>query len=972
MPSAENLFKFVALRPVQQIEPENLRRRFIRYDSDGGQPPIYERLLAEDSMAGRKQVAAEFIQSPQYISGLETDAAGLNFLHRLLDTLQEFVQQRGELEPIKEVMRTWLKEHSGQFAELKIRLWSSLYATMLSPRTRPHDRKPLIDLIRASFFVENHDSFERGQQVAALLQAKPLIPEELFIIQADPQTPDDRPDSPTWQKQKRELFERLRERIFDLKDSILEIETIGRRSLRRLDSKPRPEPRERPAADDTQRRESGSSRNNLWRLPPEAIESLSSRTKRVVKDHKLSLEEDSTVDILNGLEQAQQGYFAAIHQLGGLRAVKTAGLLRSHMAVDNIPRELLDEMTQAYDLPWLFPQGEKRFDETIVGSVGKVRPVGIGDLLVVKETIWKYELGEVAHIENVLQSESKQRVHRRLDRTEQTIFSETETTKQSERDLQTTERFELQTEVQKTLQKESEIGLGLEVSGGYGPVKVTASADYATSTSQTDSASTASSFAQEIVDRSVESLTERIKESLTTTIINEIEETNTHGFDNTNGTGHVCGVYRWVDKYYLAQVYNYGRRLMFEFIIPQPAAFYLHARKAGAAAAAGSLTPPEPLADDFSFTDIKPGNYETWVDTYQVTNVSPPPPMYKIIGKSYDQSNPDPETRSDTLSVPEGYLAKEAQVSWSYTYTGLDRLNVVVGQQRFALHGDETFHTLDDEDSVVPIAINTNNILQYAITVEVKCKRSDETLQAWQLATYNAIVEAYNQQKAAYEAQLAAHELSQGVVISGNNPDENRRIEQEELKRGSLTLLTNQHFADFDATLVNVAPHGYPEFDVAEAMEEARYIQYFEQALEWDKMSYLFYPYFWGRKEDWAANSQLSDTDPQFAAFLRAGSARVLVPVRRHYELSLLYYLHTAEIWTGGEMPTINNRLYVSIVDEMMAAADADLANAIPVGEPWEVKLPTELVMLQEDATLPDWSDELFNGSGQSAVSGKQ
>jgi hypothetical protein len=232
-------------------------------------------------------------------------------------------------------------------------------------------------------------------------------------------------------------------------------------------------------------------------------------------------------------------------------------------------------------------------------------------------------------------------------------------------------------------------------------------------------------------------------------------------------------------------------------------------------------------------------------------------------------------------------------------------------------------------------------------------------LQTWQLATYNAIVEAYNQQKAAYEAQLAAHEISQGVVISGNNPDQNRRIEQEELKRGSLTLFTDQHFADFDATLVNVAPHGYPEFDVTEAMEEARYIQFFEQAFEWDKMSYLFYPYFWGRKEDWAVNNQLSDTDPQFADFLKAGSARVLVPVRRHYEQPIIYYLRSGEIWNGGEMPTINNELYVSIVDEMMAAADADLANAIPMGEPWEIKLPTELVKLQEDATLPDWTAEL-------------
>ncbi|MEO0330862.1 MAG: hypothetical protein AAF223_04125, partial [Bacteroidota bacterium] len=451
--------------------------------------------------------------------------------------------------------------------------------------------------------------------------------------------------------------------------------------------------------------------------------------------------------------------------------------------------------------------------------------------------------------------------------------------------------------------------------------------------------------------------------SLTTTIVNEMEVTNTHGFDNTAGEGHICGVYRWLDKYYLGQVYNYGKRLMFEFIVPEPAAFYLHAQKASAEAT-GTLTPPEPLADDFSFTDIKAGNYETWVDTYQVANVSPPPPKYKIIAKAFDQSQEDPRTRSDSLSVPEGYQAQEGYVHYSYSYSasaGGYSFSVLVGQQKFSLQNDETFNTLHDEDSIVPISIKLFNVITYAITVEVKCKRSSETLQAWQLATYNAIVEAYNQQKAAYEAQKSAQEISQGVVISGNNPDQNRRIEQEELKRGCLTLFTNQHFADFDATLMNVAPHGYPEFDVDEATEEARYVQFFEQGLEWDKMSYLFYAYFWGRKEAWAVNSQLSDTDPQFADFLKAGSARVLVPVRPYYEPAIMYYLQTGEIWNGGEMPTINNELYVSIVDEMMASADADLANATPEGDPWEIKLPTELVKLQEDSTLPDWTDELFD-----------
>ena len=69
--------------------------------------------------------------------------------------------------------------------------------------------------------------------------------------------------------------------------------------------------------------------------------------------------------------------------------------------------------------------------------------------------------------------------------------------------------------------------------------------------------------------------------------------------------------------------------------------------------------------------------------------------------------------------------------------------------------------------------------------------------------------------------------------------------------------------------------HGYPEFDVAEATAEGQVVRFFEQAFEWNNLTYLFYPYFWGRKSRWLDVFPLDDPDPQFRDFLRAGSARV-------------------------------------------------------------------------------------------------
>ena len=66
------------------------------------------------------------------------------------------------------------------------------------------------------------------------------------------------------------------------------------------------------------------------------------------------------------------------------------------------------------------------------------------------------------------------------------------------------------------------------------------------------------------------------REERSTRTIDEFIETNLHRLQAPDG--HVVGLYRWVDKIYQAKVVNYGKRLMFEFLVPEPAAFHLYAQ----------------------------------------------------------------------------------------------------------------------------------------------------------------------------------------------------------------------------------------------------------------------------------------------------------------------------------------------------------------------------------------------------------
>ena len=127
-------------------------------------------------------------------------------------------------------------------------------------------------------------------------------------------------------------------------------------------------------------------------------------------------------------------------------------------------------------------------------------------------------------------------------------------------------------------------------------------------------------------------------------------------------------------------------------------------------------------------------------------------------------------------------------------------------------------------------------------------------------------------------------------------------------------------------------------------------------AFEWEETTYSFYPYYWAGSERWKDLAQASGSDPVFEQFLRAGSANVLVPVRNGFERPVILFLKTGLIWGGGYLPLFN-------VDDMLDVyADVELGRQfdppLQIGDPWEIRLPTSMVMLQESDELPQFPEE--------------
>jgi hypothetical protein len=629
----------------------------------------------------------------------------------------------------------------------------------------------------------------------------------------------------------------------------------------------------------------------------------------------------------------------------------------------------------------------------------KITPIGIGDLMVLKKQWIRCEAGEPCHIENVMATESRGREHRRLRQIEETVVTEQERTEETMRELHTTERFELEQEMQKTIQSDTKFEAGAEVSAGFGPVQIGAYSRFSTSQTKTESQRNATNYAKEVTERSLNRLIERVRTERTLRTLEEFEEKNEHRFENAEGDNRT-GIYRFVDSYYRARVMNYGKRLFYEFIVPEPAAFYIFARTFDADKVDIPPEPELPVNPDsvdpdnpepLTAGDITRENYMALTQQYDAEGVSPPPPEDIVISKIIARSFSDPEQHwafvDGDFEIPQGYRLSSWRTANSWNGAESFVLGMMHSVRRrstsspdIELEGDDDNEaSIVDLTGVLPIAAHGFGIHSLLMSIRAVCELSPEGLEDWQLKTFNAIMAAYRKKLVEFQEQSAAAKLQAGVGVGGNHPDLNRAIEREELKKGCITLWTGFQYDavpgisdDEDLEI----PGNYPRIRIDDSLELAPDIQFLEQAFDWRNMAYEFYPYYWKRRTQWVDAYAMKDDDLLFTSFLRAGAARVIVPVHLSGTQAVLFYQLTGKLWSGGEVPLLDPiegpafeadveettdeelalyQAYVLELSEQDALDQIDKDIEISADDPlsWEIKVPTTLVWLQQEQTLP-------------------
>ncbi|MBL8270920.1 hypothetical protein [Steroidobacter sp.] len=659
------------------------------------------------------------------------------------------------------------------------------------------------------------------------------------------------------------------------------------------------------------------------------------------------------------------------------------------------------------------------------------RRYGFSELVVVRDDWFEYRFGEIAHVENALKGEIRERAHRRITETETIDTHEQERTTEESSDVQKTDRFEMSSHSNEQMSLKASVEATVDVSATYPSTTVDVHAGGSFDYSQEQAREQATELAQETIARAVKRVEDRVSTLRSTRTLERFEESNLHRFENNSATATtLVAVYRWIDKIQRLQAFHYPHRFLLELQIPEPAAF-VHWRRKRPSGDFLNPAPPEFIALGIGITralgptDITPQTYLQYAQRYRIGDIEQPPPptivksvpvvlappagganaqpddlgsvadltQYDLVGGGEGQSAGGSATVG--VQVPDGYRLN----SWSatiHTYTSRFVMGDVIGNSADAVvqvrganpvfkvtvgqaiqsatpqanHNTASVPT-GAWDSVniytaassllamptgltgqVPVTVWARDAREFRAHLTMTCDRLPDALVAWQLRVFSRLAAEYRSQQVRHLEERAARAIGNGVQISGDSPTRNKEVMREELKRAAIRLLSNGTYPPSNLPEPNLDPEVGPEFDLDSAALSAPEIQFIEQAFEWENMTFVLYPYFWTGKGKWAELADIPDgADPQFARFLRSGSARVVVPARPGFEGQVQMYVDTGVIWGGGPVPAIDDPEYLSVAEEIRLQTGAG-----DKGEPgdwWDVRLPTSLVAVDLNAALP-------------------
>lgn len=583
-------------------------------------------------------------------------------------------------------------------------------------------------------------------------------------------------------------------------------------------------------------------------------------------------------------------------------------------------------------------------------------PYAIGDLELVRQRLKGYALGEVSRIDNVMRGETRETTRRELSRS-----SHSDIQRGRDDALRDDADDERQTDYQDEAHRSLATEFKLSGSTTYGPPTAATATESIVVGPNDDGApqlrtvDAAAGCARDITRRAATRLGRRTERERASSSLHERESVAVSRIDGSRFDANARGIHRWVDKIYEAHVENYGHRLMLEFNLVAPATML-----AGQLGADGQPL-SEPLAPeafgvrrhtDISLDPAAPAYYAGLIEYYQPRDVALPPALKVVLSATLDQA----AGYTRQLAIPPGYQAASATISVSQaTAARPGPIHGLVGTTAFtcpldaagappgAVTGSATI-ALRDECGTLPVMLLVPAAPgdgaapagpSMAAGVDVTATPADDTLEQWKFGFYQAI-------RAAHERRHTAWLAAIGMAVDGAdaNPLAAERIVRQ-------ALMERMRLAMWQRALDRIGAAELP------AVNQGRYRQFFQQAFEWNEMSFAF-----GAPDGFErAGDDPAGQDNLLLRLLTAHAVRVLLPVRPQHSLALSCFLDSGMLWCGADELAPVTEQSVDLLNELKRCGMAERPRTTR-SRVWELRIPTTMTLLQQDQELPVFARE--------------
>ena len=510
----------------------------------------------------------------------------------------------------------------------------------------------------------------------------------------------------------------------------------------------------------------------------------------------------------------------------------------------------------------------------------------------------------------------------------------------------------------------SSLSFGASVTGSYTGVTVSTTLGLSSTSSDTASLKRTIQDSRQVTEKASARSRQEHKVSVKIETKSGVEDITFKTIVNNSNQAVRIDYYKMMRKW-KTKLLRYGLRQTYDIAIPLPGArIWSHHRRLRAI----DQILEQPFQFDISPSAIDAALIASMEDKYDILLEKAPPQSKTIYAdwvtpEFFNYNNTYGRVAELPFDVPDGYtIDTQANIvnnhALSFIFNGWSKqnpyfilFNIGINQSDNGVpygrpfSGYSDLAALRDRSGHQTLTFIYGGISAGAVSIVVPCRLTADAYQDWQRRVWGqakaAAELAHNQQL----AQLRVERDELYAKLVGTDTLRLRRLEREELVRSVLAWLMGPAIrVDATDTTTELLQrmedtedylNGYVAPDQAQpapmdadewriALQQGELTKFLNTAVEWENILYFLYPYFWGSVAANPDRMLFQHPDPEHERFVRAGYARIVLPIRPGFETDF------SALMERGSLPEDADHPYVTVAAEIENFARTNYGNIPP------------------------------------------